>query len=435
MKTEIEKINSVQHRIKVSVPVDTVNKAFDKAFQGLRTKVELKGFRRGKAPLAMIKKIYGEHVSANVGEDLIKENLPGAMRDNLETNKDLKPVSAPMLEEPSIPEMDKEFSFAVILDVFPEIKLDGKHKNIKVEIPTFEAKTSDVDKHLEYLRRQQATTKTVEVAEDGNQVKFDIESTLDGEAFESETGQDRMVILGQNHIFADLESKFKGAKAGDSITADVTLPDDYQPEEFKGKTIQITAQVKEVQQIDTPELDDEFAKDLGHDDVTALKKKVAHDIEHRLMHQKENAIDEQCLNYLRDNIEFEAPPAIVDRVIDSMFADVPFPDPKQKEKLMQDPSLRERMKPNAITKAKNSLLLVRISEEEKVEVTEEEMRKEVVHMFSHYGNDKPEDKAVNDYLQKNKDHLEESLLLKLASKMMRESAEISIKDPEPEKLA
>ena len=174
MKTEIEKINSVQHRIKVSVPVDTVNQAFDKAFQGLRTKVELKGFRRGKAPLAMIKKIYGEHVSANVGEDLIKENLPGAMRNNLESNKDLKPVSSPMLEEPSIPEMDKEFSFSVILDVFPEIKLEGKHKNIKVEIPSFETKTSDVDKHLEYLRRQQATTKSVDVAADGNQVKFDI---------------------------------------------------------------------------------------------------------------------------------------------------------------------------------------------------------------------------------------------------------------------
>ena len=237
MKTEIEKINSVQQRIKVSVPVEVVNGAFEKAFQKLRNRVELKGFRKGKAPIAMIKKMYGEHVSADVGENLINESLPDAMRNNLENNKELKPVGSPVLEEPKTPEMDQEFSFSVILDVFPEINLENHHKDIKVEIPSFKVQTSDVEKNIEHLRRQHATTKSVDVAANDHQVKFDQTATVDGEAFPQETGNDRMIILGKGHTFEGFEKKFVGCKAGDIITADVKLPEDYVPEEFQSLSL------------------------------------------------------------------------------------------------------------------------------------------------------------------------------------------------------
>ena len=156
MTASLEEINSTQKRIKIKIDAEQVDTAFDKAFKNIKKKAKIQGFRQGKAPLSMIKKLYGANVASQVGEDLINANL----FDSIKENK-LRIVSSPVIEASALPESGKDYEFAAILDIMPEIVIKD-YKGLSVEVHKYDVTEDSVQKELDLLARRHAKSQAIE---------------------------------------------------------------------------------------------------------------------------------------------------------------------------------------------------------------------------------------------------------------------------------
>ena len=156
MKVSVEPVNSVQSRISLEIPADEVNKAFLDAYKRIQKKAKIQGFRPGKAPLNMIRKLYGANVSSEVGEKLIQGNLFTAISEN-----NIQPISSPVIETADGPSQDTDFKFTALVDTLPKLEFDD-YKGLKIESTNYEIADDAVEKELQTLQRRQAETKDLE---------------------------------------------------------------------------------------------------------------------------------------------------------------------------------------------------------------------------------------------------------------------------------
>lgn len=420
MKTTLEEINPVQKRILVTMPADKVNEAFHTAYSKLRKKARIQGFRPGKAPLSIIKKVYGDSISFEVGESLVNDNLFHAIQEH-----GVNPISKPHLESIDKPEQDKEYQFSAVVDIMPTLELGESHKDLKVSTKVCELMESDFEKQLEVLRKE--ASEQVEV-EPEQVAQADMIAFLTREAKDSEGNELKLLSHPDTSIFlsdkASEDTFLKpvlGMKKGESKEADLVIPADHPAEEYRNQTISFTFTLNNLKKLLIPELNDEFAKAKSYESLADLKDQLRAHLENEVQMRNRRDLENAIMQELYTKLNFDVPPAIVDRVIDSMIEEANIPQ-EQKKDLFHNSKVRENLKPEALKKAKNTLLLWEVIKTEKLAIEEEELSKHFEEFFKSQGTENNDPATIPDDV---KEKVKESMLFDKAMKTLVDMSSIT----------
>lgn len=420
LNSTVEEINSVQRRVKVAVDPTLVSKAFDDAYRNIQKKAKLQGFRPGKAPITLIKKLYADSVRGEVVESLINKHLFEVLRD-----KKINPVTSPVVEKIDEIASDKEFSFSAIVDVMPEIQVKD-YKGLKLNADKYEIKDDAINREIDFLRRRNAKTKSVDAnaaAASGHLASIGHKVFHEGNLIENMDVEEFQVALGFKEIFADLENAIVGMKVGETKKADITLPAEYNDPALAGKPVQFEITLKSLQELALPDVDDEFAKDVGFESAAKLKESIQTQLHKHADKMRRQKLEGQIMTELRQRNNFDVPPSMVDQVIDSMIMELNIPDEKEKKKLLKNEDLRKSFRDTAKTKAQNTLMLWRIAQEEKIQVTDEAIRNHVKENMP--GVDTWEEKKLDDLVRSLRPRLQDNLVFEMALDYVIDNAKLT----------
>jgi trigger factor len=312
MQVSVETTQGLERRLTITVPAAAISTEVDKELKKIAKNRRVDGFRPGKAPVAMIKKMFG----LSVLQDVASRQMQNHFYQAIIANK-LTPAGAPTFAPGQLAE-GKDLEFAATFEVYPEVQLNALDK-IEVTKPVVEITADDLETMLGTLRKQHATwAKTEAAAASGDRVIIDFVGSIDGEKFEGGKASDFTLELGQNRMIPGFEDGIIGKKAGEEVTVDVTFPAEYHAENLKGKAASFAVTVKAVEAQQLPEVNDEFAKLFGLAEATvdALKVEVKKNMERELNNSIKGRVKEQVIKGLLATHEIEVPQALIDSEID-----------------------------------------------------------------------------------------------------------------------
>lgn len=420
MKSKVEQLNQVQYRLSVEVPASEVDNAFASALRRLQKKAHIQGFRPGKAPVNVLRKLYGQHLAVEVHEDLIKRNLQTAL-----TEQTLRPIAAPVVDTNAVPAQGQDFAFSAVVDILPTLNFDG-YKGLSVTYDEFSAKPETEQNEIDRLCRSAAKTR---VAEDGTAAAAGHLATLSHDA--SHDGVDipqlrvneMKVDLGRNHLLADLESAILGMKKGESKSVDITLPETYGDSALAGKTLRFNITLNDLSILEIPALDDELAKDFGYESKAKLLEDLAARIKSKAEEMTRQSLENALLGQLIEKHPFEVPPAMVDQVIDSMIDELQHHDQKSRAEALKNKELREHFLATAKRRTQNTLALWHIVQAEKITASDEEVKAKTLEWASQSGLTDP--KQLASLLSNMEARVRENLIFEKAIDFLIANAEKS----------
>lgn len=318
MKTNIEKVSSLHHKINVEVPAPVVQSAFDRIFKDIQKEVSVKGFRKGKAPIATIKSMYGDRVKQDVAQELIQMHYIKAL-----TESKLEPISHPEFEF-DIPNESKDFSFSASFDIRPEVNLK-KYEGLEVEKEKFVFNDSKVQEVLENIRTSRATFEDVleiRPAQLGDVAIVDFEGFVDGKPLENGTGTDHNLELGAKQFIEGFEEGVVGMKVGDTKTLNLNFPTPYHATELAGKAVEFKVKLTGLKKKVLPELNDEFLSKMGGPaNLEELKKTIREDLEGSEQKRVEDAFKNRLLKKLVQENPVDVPPSLLKDQKNSLVED------------------------------------------------------------------------------------------------------------------
>ncbi len=389
MSVQVEKLEKSMAKLTIEVSVEDFEAAVNQAYQKSKGKIALPGFRKGKAPRAMIEKMYGPAVFF---EDAANIVIPDAY-EAAAKESELEIVAQPSIDVEQI-EKGKPFIFTATVAIKPEVTL-GEYKGIEVEKKTAEVTEEELNAEIDRVRENNARMVTVEdrAVEDGDITTIDFEGFVDGEPFEGGKGTDYPLTIGSHSFIDNFEEQLIGKNIGEEVEVNVTFPEQYQAEELQGKPALFKVTVKEIKVKDLPELDDEFAQDVSDFETMAEYKA---DLEKKLLENKEAALkrekEEDVVNKIVEGATMEIPEPMVDTQVRQMAQEFAQRIQSQGLSLQQymqftgltPEKMTEEMKPQALKRIQSRLVLEAVVKAENIEATEEDIQKELENMASMY---------------------------------------------------
>ncbi len=308
----IETTQGLERKVQLSVPAETVEKAVREELKRVGKNARVDGFRKGKVPPAMVEKLYG----ASVRQEVLNELLQRAFFEKMMEEK-VNLASRPSFTVEQF-EAGKPLEFTATFEVYPEVELQGLD-TIEVEKPVVEISDADVEKMIEVLRKQQATWKEIsDAAKADDRVTIDFTGTIDGEAFEGGKAEDFVLLMGQGRMIPGFEEGIVGHKAGEQFDVEVTFPEDYQAENLKGKKAVFAINLKKVEEMELPELTDEFVAKFGPNTKTVadLRAEILKNMQRELKNAVKAKVKAQVLDSLLKTNDIEVPKDAVEQEID-----------------------------------------------------------------------------------------------------------------------
>ncbi len=377
-----ETSSSTRREIAVEIPVEEVARETNALIQKYQKLARIPGFRRGHVPASVIRQRFAEDLKSDVVEALV----PRYFRKEAD-KQGLIPVSQPQVTDLHLKD-NEPLRFKASFEVMPEIKVDG-YKELRAEKPEVTVTDEEVEQSLNGVREQHATFIAVEgrPLADGDYAQV----SLDGQPKDaSKDGQDKPVhmdevlveIAGKNTM-PEFTENLRGASAGDERIFEVTYAQDAQEQRLAGKTFTYTVKVQSIKQKSLPELDDQFAVQLGEfKTLDEVRQRIRESMEAERKHSAEHEAKDKLVAELVKRSEFEVPEALVDRQIDvrlerGLRALAAQGMKAEDIKKMDLNRLRVGQRDQALQEVKASLLLDRIAEEEKIEVSDEEIDREI----------------------------------------------------------
>jgi len=373
MKAVVEDITTVKKKINIEIEPDSVTKEMDKAVADLAKKAKIPGFRPGKAPKSVVEKHYGDEVRSEVIQRLIMESYMRALQEH-----QISPVDTPAIDNVSTLVKGSPLSFSATVEVRPNIEL-GTYNGIDVQEQNIAVTDDELNQTIDRLREMYAQLEVVEgrPLENNDTAIIDFEGFRDKKPIDGAKASDYMLTLGSNSLIPGFEGQLVGMNRGETREINVTFPVDYNNKELGGKDASFTILLKEIKKKVLPELNDEFAKDLGdHKSVDELKEGVRKDIEIRKRNEQSSAQREQILSKLVESHSFDVPPGMVDRELQSMARQQAQRMARRGVDVIKSfdiAKFREENKALAEKRVKGLLLLDVIADKEKVEVSDEEV--------------------------------------------------------------
>lgn len=374
MKINIEKTSDVERKLSVEIPWDTVKEEIDKALLHIRAGATLKGFRKGKAPLEMVRKIYG----AEAKDDAIKSLVSVATRKALDENN-LIPFGSPYLTDVKSDD-DNPLGFEAIVELSPSFELVD-YRGLELEKPISRVKDEDVTGFLDSFREQRAEAVPVEedrALRSGDLARVDFSGTKEGEPVEGMDVKDYGIRIGKTELVPGFEEQIVGMKAGEVKEFDLPFPDDFANRDLAGQTIHFSVNIKTIEMLDIPDLDDEFASTVGeYKTVDELKKAVREDMEKAREADSERGLRSNLTRNLVDTNVFEVPPSLVDKELRFLVQDygekltrAGVPGEKIKELILVN---EDELKKTATEHGRLMYIVSEIADREKLETRDAEV--------------------------------------------------------------
>lgn len=269
MQVSVEALEGLSRKMRVAVPSDDFQQAYQQSVRQLSRTVSMKGFRKGKVPLRIVEQQYGGQARQEALSQVLQKTYPEALK-----QIDLQPAGQPEISFDSME--GEEIVYTATFDVFPDITLGGLD-GLPLETASVEVGDADVERVIEGLVEQRQTwPESSEAAQDGDRVTLDFKGTIDGEEFAGGAGEDTTIVLGAGRFLKELEDGIVGMRAGEQRDVPVTFPEDYHNDDLKGKAASFAVNLKKVETPERPELDDEFVKSLGVEEggLDELKSRI-----------------------------------------------------------------------------------------------------------------------------------------------------------------
>ena len=385
-----EKKEGNEGLLKVTVPAEKVNKALDRAFKKVVKQINVPGFRKGKVPRPIFEQRFGVEALYQDAVDIL---LPEAYGEAIEETK-INPVAQPEINVTQI-EKGKDFEFEATVTVEPEVKL-GDYKGLEIEKQDSELTDQDLQDEIDHSLGHLADMVVKEdgAVEEGDTVNIDFDGYVDGEQFEGGQADGYDLEIGSGSFIPGFEDQLVGVKTGEEKDVVVTFPEEYHAEELAGKEATFKTKVNEIKYKEVPELTDEIANELDSDanSVDEYKENLRKRLSEQKAQDAENVEKEEAINKATENTTIDIPQAMIDTELDRMVQE--FGQRIQQQGLdlqtyfqisgQDESQLREQMKDDAEQRVKTNLTLSAIADEENIEVTDEDIDKELEKMSSQF---------------------------------------------------
>lgn len=425
MSLQVETLEKNMAKLTIEVSAEEVESALQRAYQKQKSKISIPGFRKGKVPRQMVEKMYGVGVFY---EDAANDMIPAAY-ENAAAESGLEIVSQPKIEVVQI-EKGKEFIFTAEVAVKPEVEL-GEYKGVEVPKTETEVTEEDIMAEIDKEREQNSRIITVDdrAVEDGDMTVIDFEGFVDGEAFEGGKGENYPLTIGSHSFIDTFEEQLIGKNIGEEVEVNVTFPEEYHAEELKGKPALFKVTVKEIKKKELPELDDDFVEDVSEfSTVAEYKDSIKNKIEERKAKEAKAAREDAALEKIIENAKMEIPEPMVESQVRQMAEDFSRRLSQQGLSVEQyfqytgltADMLLEQMKPQALKRIQSRLVLEAIAKAENIQVSEEELEKEIQDMATAYQMEA--DKLKTLLTDKDKENMKSDIAVSKAADLVAESA-------------
>ena len=434
MSLQVEKLEKNMAKLTIEASAEEFEAAVEKAYQKAKKSISLPGFRKGKAPRRMIEKMYGTGVFY---EDAANELIPDAYSKALSECEE-QIVSQPKIDVVQI-ESGKPFIFTAEVALKPEVTL-GEYKGVEVEKAPVEVTDAEIDAEVDKQREQNARTIDIDdrAVEKGDMIKLDFDGSVDGVPFDGGKAENYDLTVGSGSFIPGFEDQLVGVKIGEEVDVKVTFPEDYHAKDLAGKDAVFKCKVNEIHVKEVPEADDDFAQDISEFDTLAEYKE---DIKKNLMEQKEKeakaAKEAAVVAKVVENETMEIPDAMVDTQVRNMADD--FARRIQSQGLTVDQyfqftgmtaeKLFEQMRPDALKRIQNSLVLEAVAKAENIEISDERVEEELQKMADAYKMELDKVKSLMDDAAI--DQMKDDLAIQAAVDLVRDAAkEVEAKEEE-----
>jgi len=371
MQVQVEEISSVKRKVSVEVPAERVNAEIEKTYAGIQKKATLSGFRKGKAPMQMIKKFYRSAMQDEVMRRLYEQTLFPALEDHK-----IEPVEAPLIDDIALIEEGTPFKYSALIEIMPQILLQ-EYKGLAVKKERYNADAKAVEGEIERMRENMAQLVPVEegAVENGMVLTVDFTMTVPEHPEEETSGQDASVEVGTGRLLPGLEEGLLGMALGETKEINVTMPSDSPNTEVAGKQGVFKITLKEMKKKELPELNDEFAQQFGDfETLEEMRTKLGEMREQHELDRIATDLKTRIIDALIEKNPLEVPDAMVRRQVEFMLDNFKNRLKGQNMSLemmgLDENGFRQRFWSEAAQKVKGGLLVMALVEQENIAVEE-----------------------------------------------------------------
>ncbi len=314
MQVSVETTSSIERRMTIGVPAEQVDQEVEQRLQQTAKTIRINGFRPGKVPTKVVKKRYGQSVRQEVIGEVMRNSYVEAL-----TQEGITPIGYPKFEPKNMDE-GKDLEFVAVFEVYPEVEV-ADVSGLTLEKPEAEIKDKDIKNMIDVLRRQHGSLKSVKRKSKKKDIlTLDYVGYMDGEAFQGGTGKDQKITLGSGQMIPGFEEGLVGAKAGESVTLELTFPEDYANQELAGKDVKFEVDVKQVEDTVLPEMNEEFFSKYGvkADSEEEFQKEVVKNMERELKQAVNGKLKQQIVDALLEQNEVDVPASMLEQEINKM---------------------------------------------------------------------------------------------------------------------
>jgi len=399
MKVNVTSTKGLESNLTVVVTKKEIQEKIDARLDEVKGQVNLKGFRPGKAPKELLKKQFGKALYGEVIEKTLNESAFQALKD-----KNIKPAGQPKIDIKSSGE-DKDLEFTIQVEKQPEIK---KVALDKISFKKYEVKADkkDLDSRLDQLAESAKKYNDKEVAKPSEKkdlIEFDYEATVDGKGFDGNKGEKLQVVLGKDLFIKGFDDQLVGVKKGNEKIAKVKLPDNYPKKELAGKNAEFKCKILNIKSPEAQKIDDAFAKTMGAKDLADLKSMIEKQISREFESITDQLIKKEILDQLDKEYKMDLPKGMVEdelKSVEHTFVHEKMNETGEKDhsKIKLDEKDKKEAKKIAERRVKLALVFSHIGEENKINVSSQELQGELEKQLRMYPG---QEKTIREYYQKN----------------------------------
>ena len=418
MSLKIEKTDKKDElKLEFTIEAAKFDEGMKKVYAKTAKYINIPGFRKGKAPMAIVEKHYGPEVFY---EDTFNEIVPEEYERELKENN-IEAVSKPDIEVKQIGK-GQDLIFTAVVQTKPEVKL-GKYKGIQLNKVEYNVSDEDINHELGHMADRNSRLVTVEdrPVEDGDITVIDFEGFVDGVAFEGGKAENHELTIGSKTFIPGFEDQIIGMKIDEEKDINVKFPEEYFSEELKGKDAVFKVKLHEIKKKELPELNDDFAKDTSEfDTLDELKASIKEKLEHENEHKAKYEMEDAAIKAVAESTEVEIPSGMIETELDNMIKDMETRMSYQGimmeqylqmiGKTMED--FKKENEPQAKTSVKTRLTLEAIVKAENIEASEEDVNAKIEEMASMYGRPADELKANEQFVTYVKDSIKNEAVVK-----------------------
>jgi len=379
----VETIEGLSRTYKVSVSKADLLDRYDQRIEEIRPQMNLKGFRPGKVPASHVKKMFGKDIMGEVVQALVQETSQKAIED-----ADVRPAGQPEMKMESdmekVLEGEADLAYEMSVDVMPDFE-PVDIKKLSLVKPVAEVNDDEVDARLTQIAeanpKYDKRAKTAK-ARENDAVVIDFLGKMEGEPFEGGAAEEHTLVLGSNSFIPGFEDQLIGVKAGDEKDVNVTFPENYQAENLAGKEAVFEVKVHEVRAPKTPEIDEDFAKGLGLEDLDKLKELVTEQIKNEFTGASRAKAKRNLLDQLDEKHDFDLPPKMVEQEFNQIWqqlqAEMDAGRTAEEDKGKSDDELKAEYRTIAERRVRLGLVLAEIGRVADIQISEQEVQQALI---------------------------------------------------------